>query len=52
MLEYSIVTASDLFRFTRMVNTELKNGWSLQGGINVSKSGGGSYFYQAIIRTV
>jgi hypothetical protein len=55
--EYKVIQSWDIKELTEMVNKELSNGWSLQGGITIGINSKGNIFEmrtwaQAMFRTV
>lgn len=51
-MEYKLIKEISQMNLEEDVNNHLKQGWSLQGGISVSKgdSISGLYYYQALVK--
>lgn len=49
-MEYKVVRAAMLDEFMHSVTQHLNEGWELQGGLAVDRSGYGMYYMQAVVR--
>lgn len=49
-MKYEVITHWELVQFEKMVTERLLAGWTLVGGMAVSKEHGSESFYQAMVK--